>query len=142
MSEPEEENSVFPSTPKSTDHQFIDALFMDFDDLDDSSWPLDQISFINNNNNNNNNGNNHQLQPISPPFSSHLWPFADKNDDVYGTLAPLELSCESLSLLCLDIHSRKCCGQKVMIWVLTFEGFNYLVFTLTSILRFGYSQFH
>ncbi|KAL4651320.1 hypothetical protein ACB092_01G151700 [Castanea dentata] len=97
MAEAEEEkNSIFPTTQKSTDHQNIEP-FMDFEDLDIGSWPLDQISFFNDINGN----NNYQLQPLSPLLISNsdhsyssLWALADENEDVaQPSSAPLELSC-------------------------------------------------
>lgn len=102
MAEPEEEkNSIFPTFQKSTDHQNIEP-FMDFEDLDIGSWPLDQISFFNDINGN----NNDQLQPMSPLLISNsdrnyssLWALADENEDVaQPSSAPLELSCEFLIL--------------------------------------------
>lgn len=115
MAEPEEEkNAAFSTIQKSTDHLNIEP-FMDFEDLDIGSWPLDQISFFNDINGN----TNDQLQPMSPLLISNsdhnyssLWALADENEDLaQASSAPLELSCEFLILpLCLVIYNGRCCA--------------------------------
>lgn len=94
-----------PEEPKSTEEEEeeeegVEALIMDFDNLDDS-WSWDQILLLSDNNIDNISHN--PMSPLYVPCSDQLfsppWAFADGNDDAaHATSAPpdssLLLSCE------------------------------------------------
>ncbi|KAG7952850.1 hypothetical protein I3843_12G080000 [Carya illinoinensis] len=74
------------------EERVVEALIMDFDDLD-GSWPLDQVSSVSNHNDDDKNNNQYPMSPLylscSDQGFSPLWAVLDGNDDVsYDTSAP------------------------------------------------------
>jgi hypothetical protein len=92
MAEPEEPKS----TEEEEEEERVEALIMDFDNLDDS-WSWDQILLLSDNNIDNISHN--PMSPLSDQLFSPPWAFADGNDDAaHATSAPPDssplLSCE------------------------------------------------
>ncbi|KAG6684766.1 hypothetical protein I3842_12G078900 [Carya illinoinensis] len=74
------------------EERVVEALIMDFDDLD-GSWPLDQVPPVSNHNDDDKNNNQYPMSPLylscSDQGFSPLWAVLDGNDDVsYDTSAP------------------------------------------------------